>query len=246
MTLSQKMDSSVVSLFQYTQSKVSDQDIIDFSPGDPGYPDYVKLWTQIRRSGSIPQQTEFDLSEVIGLTGWASPEEWDDPERFRNYRRFTSSVGVALLHQGNDSESVRVANYLARDLLIDLDSTSKRHLALLRDVAASTRVILSTTNLDEGFPFFTLASMILGQKARDWSAAEDFATQLIQDEGFVRQSEDLNWMITDDRFLLGLSNYDQLHNDWISFAQELKNPNDHEDTQLVIDALKPKEITSRG
>ena len=240
------MDSSVVSLFQHTQSRVTDQDIIDFSPGDPGYPDYVKLWTQIRRSGSIPKQTEFDLSEVIGLTGWAKPEEWEDPERFRNYRRFTSAVGVALLHNGNDSESVRVANYLARDLVIDLDSDSNRHMSLLQPVVAATREVLSTTNLDEGYPFFTFATMILAQKSRDWRSAEAAASLLIQDESAVRQNESLNWSIQNDRFLLGLSVYDQLHKDWISFARALKNPNKHEDTQLVIDALTQTEITSRG
>ena len=76
------MDSSVIGLFQYTQSRVTDQDIIDYCPGDPGYLNYVKLWTQIKHSGSIPQKTDFDLSEVIGLTGWATPEEEKDPERF--------------------------------------------------------------------------------------------------------------------------------------------------------------------
>jgi hypothetical protein len=234
------MNPSVDALFQYTRSRVTDQDIVDFSPGDPGYPNYVKLWTQIRRSGSIPRQSDFDLSEVIGLTGWAEPEQESDPERFRCYRMFTSAVGVALIHYGNDSESVRVANYLARDLVIDLDSKSKQHLSLLRAVAESTRELLSTTNLDEGYPFFTFASMILAQKARDWSVAEVAATQFINDENAVRQDESLNWMVTDDRFLLGMCNYDQLHDNWITFAASLRNPNAHEDTQLVIDALKNK------
>ena len=45
------MNPSVDALFQYTRSRVTDQDIVDFSPSDPGYPNYVKLWTQIRRSG---------------------------------------------------------------------------------------------------------------------------------------------------------------------------------------------------
>ena len=143
-----------------------------------------------------------------------------------------------MVHNGNDSGNVRVASYLARDLVIDLDPTSSRHLSLLRSVTDSTREVLSTTNLDVGYPFFTFASMILAQKARDWSVAEVAATQLIKDEKAVRQNESLNWMVTDDRFLLGLCNYDQLHNDWISFAETLRNPNGHEDTQLVIDALE--------
>ena len=230
------MDSSVVALFQYAQSRVTDQDIVDFSPGDPGYPAYVKLWTQIRRSGTIPRQWEFELSEVIELTGYWKPERTRDPERFRCYRRFTSAVAVAMIHYGHDSENVRVANYLARDLVIDLDPTSKRHLSLLRSVAESTREVLSTTNLDVDYPFFAFASMILAQKARDWSAAEGAATQLIRDETAVRQDKSA----TDNRFLLGLSIYDQHHDDWISFAEQLKNPNGHEDTQLVIDALRSK------
>ena len=231
------MDSSVINLFEYTRSKVTEQDIIDYSPGDPGYPDYVRLWTQIWRSGSIPRQTEFDLSETIGLTGWARPEDEDDPEKFRGYRRFTSAVGVALLHQGNDSESVRVANYLARDLIIDLDATDKRHHSILSEVAVTTRHVLSTSNLDEGYPYFTLASMILAQKAENWAASESHATQLIKDECAVRENEALNWMIQDDRFLRGLSNYNQVQEDWTAFAQQLKNPNKHEDSQLVIEAL---------
>ena len=154
------MNPSVDALFQYARSRVTDQDIVDFTPSDPGYPDYVKLWTQIRRSGSIPRQSEFDLSEVIGLTGWVEPEQVSNPERFRCYRRFTSAVGVALLHYGNGSESVRVANYLARDLLIDLDPMSERHLSLLRSTAESTREVLSTTNLDEGYPFGSSGSLV--------------------------------------------------------------------------------------
>lgn len=88
--------------------------------------------------------------------------------------------------------------------------------------------------------------MILAQKARDWNASEAAATQLIEDEAAVRKNDSLNWTIEDDRFLLGLSVYDQLHKDWISFAQALKNPNQHEDTQLVLEALTQPEITSRG
>lgn len=234
------MHSSIIDLFQYTRSRVTDQDIIDFSPGDPGYPNYVKLWTEIRKSGLIPQRANFNLSEVIGLTCWAAPKDWNDPLRFLNYRRFTVAVGIALLHYGNDSESVHPANYLACKLILDLDPSSDRYLALLRAVLSPTRDILCSTNLDEGYPFFTFASMILAQKAQDWNCAEDFASQLILDENSVRNNKALSWIIKDDRFLLGLSNYNQLHKHWLSFATELKNPNDHEDTQLIIDSITNK------
>jgi hypothetical protein len=230
------MNVSVVALFEYTRSRVSDQDIINFSPRDPGYPDYVKLWTQIRRSGTIPHQWEFELSEVIELTGFWTPERTSDPERFRCYRRFTSAVATAMIHYGHHSENVRVANYLARDLIIDLDLNSQRHLPLLRSVAESTREVLSTTNLEEDYPFFTFASMIFAQKAQDWDGSEQAATQLIKDENAVRQ----NMSTENDHFLLGLSFYNQHHDDWLAFAKELKNPTGHKDTQLVIEALTRK------
>jgi len=38
-------------------------------------------------------------------------------------------------------------------------------------------------------------------------------------------------------FLLGLTSYDQYHDDWVSLAQRLQNPNRDEAVQLVIDAL---------
>lgn len=234
-------------LFQYTRSRVTDQDISDFSPSDPGHGNYVRMWTQIRRSGVVPREVEFDLSEVIGLVGgWGKPCRYDGEPGFHRFRRFTSAVGHALLHFGNDSEEVRPSNYLARDLLIDLDRDSRKHISIVHAASIATREALLKTNSEEGYPFYTLATMILAQIDRDWSGAEAAASQLICDESAVRHNEALNWMITDDRFLLGLSNYDQLHNEWISFAKELKNPNHHEDTQLVIDALKPKGITSHG
>lgn len=232
------MSSAVLDLFRYTRARVTEQDIVDFSPGDPGYGSYVKVWTEIRRTGVIPEQTEFDLSEVIGLTGWARPEDWEAAERFRRYRRFTTSVGIALLHLGNDSEMVRPANYLARELIIDWDRADSGHLALIREVASATREYLLADGSENEYPFFTFAGMVLGQLAGDWPGAEEAATQLIVDEGAVRRNEALNWLIVENRFLLGLTNYNQLHGDWIVFADGLSNPNGHEDTQLVIDALK--------
>lgn len=228
------MDASIESLFEYARSAVTDQDIIDCAPGDPGYGDYVRLWKGIRRSGSIPQKSEFDLSEVICLTGWANPEKWKNPGQLRTFRRFTSAVEMALLHAGDDSRS---PVYLARDLIVDLDPSSKRHLRLLLDAFNATRVLLGGTRSNEVYPFFTFGSMILAQKARDWREAEEAATQLIKEENDVRNNDALNWAVQDESFLLGLTGDDLQRDDWISFAKGLKNPNKHGDVQHVIDAM---------
>lgn len=230
------MNAVVEALFQDARSKVTDQDIRDFSPSDPGYGDYVKLWTRIRLTGVVPRETEFDLSEVINLVGgFGKHWEYEQDPGYRRFRRFTSSVGIVLVHFGNDSESIRPTNYQARDLLIELDRSSKQQVSILREVVAATREVLLADG-DNEYPFYTFSAMILAQIARDWRAAETAATQLINDENTARKNDPF---IKDDRFLLGLSVFNHLHNEWIAFAQGLKNANKHEDTQLVIEAMKP-------
>lgn len=231
------MNPHVNSLFEFTQSRVSEKHIADFSPSDPGYDSYVRLWTRILRSGEIPTKTEFDLSEVIGLTGWSNPSDFDDPTRFRDYRRFTSAVAIGLIHSGNDSESVRPANYVARDLIIDCNTKEPEHLMLVRNVFPITRAVLAATNYEEEYPYFTFGALILAQMSNDHDDAVRLARDLIADESAVRNNESLNWCIEDARFLLGLTSYDQLHSDWTRFAAELSNPKRDENMQLVIDAF---------
>jgi hypothetical protein len=39
-------------------------------------------------------------------------------------------------------------------------------------------------------------------------------------------------------FLMGLTNYDSLHAEWLGLAESLKNPGGSESVQLVIDGLR--------
>lgn len=231
------MNPHVSTLFQFTRSRVSDQHITDFSPKDPGCDAYVRLWTQIVRSGDMPTKVEFDLSEVIGLTGWASPADFDCPLRFREFRRFTSAVALALIHYGNDAELVRPANYLARDLIVDCDPKDSEHLNLVRNVFPITRDYLAASDHEVEYPYYTFGALVLAQMSNDYKAAAHLAVELIADEAAVRNNESLNWGMEDPRFLLGLTNYDQLHSDWIRFAADLSNPLGDENMQLIIDAL---------
>src|SRR5262245_14601322 len=112
---------AVESLFQWARKRVTKEDIVDFSPGDPGYGEYVETWEHLRVSGVIPKDLPFEVSEVIGLTGWADAEEYREPACFRRYRRFTTSVAVALLHEWPyGSDCFHPGNYIARHLVIDL------------------------------------------------------------------------------------------------------------------------------
>lgn len=45
-----------------------------------------------------------------------------------------------------------------------------------------------------------------------------------------KRGEENDPFVKDDRFLLGLSGFNQLNQEWIAFAQDLRNPNKHEET----------------
>jgi hypothetical protein len=53
---------------------------------------------ELARIGVVPQESHFDLSEVIALTGWADPNDWAYPDRFLVYRRLTSGVAVGFFY----------------------------------------------------------------------------------------------------------------------------------------------------
>jgi hypothetical protein len=185
----------------------------------------------------IPTKINFELSETIGLTGWGEPDLESDPVRFVRYRRFTTAVAIALVHAGIDTDIFRAPNYLARDLLIDRDRENPNYLSLLQKILLVTRGVLIVQNDDTEYPFFTFASMILAQSINDFASADQLALQLLRDESNVRANQAVSFLIEDDRFLFGLSNYDQVDHDWQQFAIELTNPNGDENTQLVCDSL---------
>lgn len=231
------LDECIREHFEYTCSKVTKRDIVDFSPGDPGYGNYVQLWTRILESRVIPTRTEFDLSEVIGLTGWVDAYKEHDPSRFRFYRRFTSAVGIALLHYGNCSDCVRPPNYIARDLLVDLDPFEPLYLEMLKRVFRSTREVLKKAGNEEEYPYFTLGLMILEQIDGNFDGAEKMAIQLIKDDHTVRNDERVALYACSPTVVLGLSNYDQVQQDWVRLVGELQNPTNQMETQLIIDDI---------
>lgn len=229
---------SVEELFRLSRCEVTSDDILAFSPGDPGYNDYVREWTQILRSGIVPLKPNFDLTEVIAMTSWADPTSWSgDVQRFLAFRRFTSAVALTLIHRSNNCEAVRPPVYLARDLLVDLIDfypTGAKFLSTLRAVFRDTRTLLRSTR-DPEFPFITLGLLILAQLDHDWTSAEHAAEQLLADEQEARGF--LGALFWSPEFLFGLTVYDQLTKDWRRMIAGLQNPSHHEATAIIIDAL---------
>ena len=74
------MNPYVKTFFDLTRIRITKQHIIDYSPNDPGYPSYGRQWNEVLRSGNIPTKSNFEFSEVIGLTGWVSLDKLPVPE----------------------------------------------------------------------------------------------------------------------------------------------------------------------
>ena len=134
------MSPEVLSLVDLTRAAVTAEHVADYAPNDPGYWEYVHCWTALLRPGAVPAERSFELSETIGLTGWDDPASYEQPERFRQFRRFTSAVATALIVQGECPSVVRAANYVLRDLLVDLGDAA--HAAAVRTVLPVLREAL--------------------------------------------------------------------------------------------------------
>lgn len=230
-----EISANVLSLFEYTRSRVSPEHIAEFSPNDPGYENYVRLWTDICRSGQIPDKNEVDIFEVIGLTSWRDPERCQSPERYREYRRFTTAVAVSLVHQGSDIELRRGTNYLARDLIVDTGLQQTEHFELVRKVLLETRDVAKNDGREPEYPFFTLAALILAQQAGEIEYSIELAEQLLKEDNSARQQ--MPWAAFDDRFLFGLTNYDQFNEEWFEYARRLNNPTGNEALEFVVEGL---------
>src|SRR3974390_1998580 len=83
-------------LFHYAKGHITPRDIAEFAPMDPGYSNYVRTFTEILESGKLPHEADFDITETIGLTRWAKAGQFSEPLRFRRFRTFVTSTGLAL------------------------------------------------------------------------------------------------------------------------------------------------------
>ena len=59
------MDASIEALFQFTRSRVTDQDIVEFSPGDPGYPGPNETFAVLGISFD-GESRAYALSDLVG------------------------------------------------------------------------------------------------------------------------------------------------------------------------------------
>jgi hypothetical protein len=122
------MEAGCVRLFEYAVRQVTPADVVQYAPDDPGYSDYVREWTRIVDSREVPSESNFELTETIGLTRWADAQRETDPRRFRWFRALTNSVGGVLLVADLVAEELMPANYVAINLIDDAIALDDREL----------------------------------------------------------------------------------------------------------------------
>ena len=159
------MTSAAAKLFHYCQFRVREQDVEQFGYNGIGG-GVLREWVRrVWRSRAVPGEADSDLSEfILGLVS-DDPSRWPDPERFRRYRLFLSSIALVLLAGGEPADLLPSANYLAARVLDDaIVLQDKGLLELLPSVLAELHAACQAAPANwekKEAPFITLGLMIL-------------------------------------------------------------------------------------
>lgn len=191
---------------------MSREDVVLYSPGDPGYPDYVEVWTQILESGVAPEEQSFDLTETINLTRWTDADREKNPTRFRWYRVFTNSVAVILsaLEEGD----LLPVNYTVLRLLQDAAALDDEELfkALEPVFPEFHSRIVKADYLPGEVPFVSLAVLVFACMGHGHvESLGDLAQRIIDEESQARKRGHDFGLAS---FMWGVACFDQLHDEW--------------------------------
>ncbi len=234
------MKSRLEDLFEFAKGEVTDGDIRKFCPPDPGSSNYVELCTTVRRTGKIPEVVDPDWFEVFGIAQRGSAEQEVDRERFVRFKLFCGAVAAKFLLQEPGLDPVVIVNYVCCSLVMAARDIGDQTLTgILADVFPALATEMEEYRTPSGwvvqeYPFCLLAGMLMRQDLGEDEVAGDMAGQLIEAEGLMRVES----FFPGHEFLMGLTNYDSLHAEWLGLAESLKNPGGSESVQLVIDGLR--------
>lgn len=226
-------------LFEFAKGEVTDADIRRYCPGDPGYENYVNLCLGVRRSGRIPDRVDPDWFEVFCMAQCRDPGGDSDRDRFIRFKLFCGAIAAKFLLKEPGLDPVVIVNYVCCSLVT---AARELQIIILTKILADVFPVLARELKDyrapsgwvvEEYPFCLLAGMMMAQDLRRFEQASDLAGQLIEAEGLMRVES----YFPGREFLMGLTNYDSLHGEWLGLAKSLENSEGSEAVRLVIDAL---------
>jgi hypothetical protein len=190
------MGNAIQNLIDEARLHVTVADIVEFSFDDPGYADYVRVWSEILKTGYVPSKNKlrgisflncFELTESINLANFDRLKWQQDPARFQSYRILTNAVGLVMAANGLAGD-VMCPSYSMANLLYDSMALQRRStLELLCPAFLELHDELIRHESQEG-PIVLVAQLIIGFMGYgDRLRLNELAERIIDDDSSYRK-----------------------------------------------------------
>ncbi len=232
------MKSRLDDLFEFACGEVRDEDFRVFCPEDPGDMSYVDLCSGVRSRKEIPEVVDPEWFEIFGIAQRGSPEQSSQEDRFVRFKLFCGAVAANFLLKEPGLDPVVIVNYVCCSLVQSARAMTDHGLtSILLDVFPALAKEMEDYRAPSGwvvqeYPFCLLAGMLVAEDLEDYEWSAKLAVRLVKAEEQVREES----FFPGHEFLLGLTNYDSLHQEWLALSESLKNPEKDE----AVDSVKAR------
>jgi hypothetical protein len=226
-------------LLEFACGEVGDEDFRRFCPSNPGDMSYVHLCSGVRSRQEVPEDVDPEWFEIFGVAQRGTPEKPSEGGRFVRFRLFCGAVAAKFLITEPGLDTVVIVNYVCCSLVQSARLIGSRALTeILVDVFPALAKEMEDYRTPSGwvvqeYPFCLLAGMLMAEDLEKDDLVADLAGQLLKAEEQVREES----FFPGHEFLLGLTNYDSLHADWLKLAESLENSGKDDTVQEVKGCL---------
>ena len=233
------MKSRLDDLLEFACGEVGDEDFRRFCPSNPGDMSYVHLCSGVRSRQEVPEDVDPEWFEIFGVAQRGTPEKPSEGGRFVRFRLFCGAVAAKFLITEPGLDTVVIVNYVCCSLVQSARRIGSRALTeILVDVFPALAKEMEDYRTPSGwvvqeYPFCLLAGMLMAEDLEKDDLVADLAGQLLKAEEQVREES----FFPGHEFLLGLTNYDSLHADWLKLAESLENSGKDDTVQEVKGCL---------
>lgn len=209
---------------------------------------YVALCAGVLAQKEIPEDVDPEWFEIFGIAQRGSPEQASHADRFLRFKLFCGAVAAKFLLVEPGLDTVVIVNYVCCSLVQSARAIGNRELTeILLDVFPALAKEMEDYRAPSGwvvqeYPFCLLSGMLMAEDLENHEKAVDLAGQLLKAEDQVREDS----FFPGHEFLLGLTNYDSLHVDWLALAASLVNLENNEDITAVKSKLEEVEKWRAG
>ncbi len=242
------MKSRLDDLFDFACSEVREEDFRVFCPKDPGDMSYVALCTGVLANKQIPENVDPEWFEIFGIAQRGVPEQESHAERFLRFKLFCGAVAAKFLLVEPGLDTVVIVNYVCCSLVQSAREIESRELTeILLEVFSALAKEMEDYRAPSGwvvqeYPFCLLSGMLMAEDLAERGRVADLAEELLRAEEQVREES----FFPGHEFLLGLTNYDSLHLEWLALARTLVNPEGNEKIRIVKSKLEKIERWRSG